>query len=86
MEYRLHSSPQANNTMHSSSRHKGYSSCPLCLCMGVHVYIVVMYVYVQVFEAERTGCSDRFAAKRMTMNDSDLIDKQEEVCVYTQYA
>ena len=52
--------------------------------MGVHVYIMVMYV--QVFEAERTGCSDRFAAKRMTMNDSDLIDKQEEVCVYTQYA
>ncbi|CAI8040344.1 Serine/threonine-protein kinase shk2 [Geodia barretti] len=33
----------------------------------------------EVFAAERRGCPDRFAAKRITMRDSDLIDKQEQI-------
>jgi hypothetical protein len=33
----------------------------------------------EVFAAERRGCPDLFAAKRITMRDSDLIDKQEQI-------
>ena len=40
---------------------------------------IVLSLCEQVFVAQKKGCSDDFAAKRITLKDSDLFDKQAEV-------
>lgn len=48
------------------------------MCVYIHVHGYIWSIF-QVFKAQRKGSLEAFAAKRITLKDSDQFDTQAEV-------